>query len=380
MQRATLEVERGRVTATPSRVALVHDFLLDLRGGERVFEAICDAWPEADVFTAVYDAKGTEGRFEHRNVNTSPLQKLRPTARSFRALLPLYPWAIGQLDLAGYDLVISSSSAWAHGVRPAPGAVHVCYCHNPFRYAWAEREATLATRGPLMRRVLAEVFDRWRGWDARVAQNVDAYVANSAFTADRIAEYFGRESTVVHPPVDIDRFWPEAPRDYYLAVGELMPHKRFDVIVQAFNRIGRRLIIAGDGPQHSRLARLAGPNVELAGRVSDHEMAELMRGCRALVTCAVEEFGIANVEALASGRPVIAVAAGGVLETVTDGVTGRLFANATVDELASAVTGFDALAVNPRRCREDAASFAPSRFADELRAAVDAQLTSPLRA
>lgn len=369
-----MELERPPTAGTPRRVALVHDFLLDVRGAERVFEVMCDTWPEADVFTAVYDRKGTEGRFEHREVHTSPLQVLRPTARSFRALLPLYPWAIGTLDLDDYDLVVSSSSAWAHGIRPADGAVHVCYCHNPFRYAWAEREATLEARGPLMRPVLAKVFERWREWDAAVARNVDAYIANSAFTADRIDRYLDRESTVIHPPVDVRRFSVGEPGDYHLAVGELMPHKRFDVIVEAFNRLGRRLIIAGDGPQRRRLDALAGPTVELVGRVSDAHMEELMRGCQALVTCAVEEFGIAVVETLASGRPVIAIAAGGVLETVTEGETGTFFTRPEPDAIAAAVQGFDALAVDPRRCREDAEAFDVEHFSARLRGAVDAAL------
>ena len=175
------------------RVALVHDFLLDLRGAERVFAAICDAWPEADVFTAVYDEKGTEGRFADRDPQASFLQKVRPTARTFRPLLPLYPHAVESLDLRGYDIVVSSSSAWAHGVLVDPGTVHVCYCHNPFRYAWSEREATLAARNPLTRPALRVLLSRWRQWDAIAAQRVDRYVANSAITAARIRRYFGRD-------------------------------------------------------------------------------------------------------------------------------------------------------------------------------------------
>src|SRR4051812_341172 len=161
------------------RVALVHDFLLDLRGAERVFAAICDTWPEADVFSAVYDERGTEGRFAGRDVHTSFLQRLRPTARTFRVLLPLYPHAVESLDLRGYDVVVSSSSAWAHGVLVDPGAVHVCYCHNPFRYAWSEREATLRARGRLLRPPLRLLLNQWRQWDYIAAQRVDAYVARA---------------------------------------------------------------------------------------------------------------------------------------------------------------------------------------------------------
>src|ERR671936_151499 len=218
-----------------SRVALGHDFLVDVRGAERVFLALCDLFPEAVLFTAVYDEEGTEGRFAQREVRTSFLQRLRPTARTFRALLPLYPAAMESLDLRGYDLVISSSSAWAHGVIPDDGAVHVCYCHNPFRYAWNARQETLAARGPVGRAALGLVFQRWRQWDWIAAQRVDAYVANSQTTKRRVARYFGREATVLHPPVETGRFAPGAVGDAYLVLSELMPHKRIEVAVRAFN-------------------------------------------------------------------------------------------------------------------------------------------------
>src|SRR3954447_16324946 len=189
-----------------SRVALVHDFLLDLRGAERVFAAICDAWPHADLFSAVYDPRGTEGRFASREVTTSFLQRLRPTARSFRVLLPLYPRAVESFDLRGYDTVISSSSAWAHGVVVDPGPVHVCYCHNPFRYAWSERDATLRARSPLTRAPLRVLLDRWRRWDRTAARRVDRYVANSPLPPAPTRRYLGRESAVLHPPVETSRF------------------------------------------------------------------------------------------------------------------------------------------------------------------------------
>src|SRR5919107_3978188 len=191
------------VRPTEPRVALVHDFLLDVRGAERVFMALCEEFPEADLFTAVYDEQGTEGRFAHRRLHTSFLQRANPTARTFRAMLPLYPYAIEALDLRGYDVVLSSSSAWAHGVIPDEHAVHVCYCHNPFRYAWNEREATLSARSFLTRAPLRALLSRWRQWDWIAAQRVDVYIANSAITAARIRRYFGRESTILHPPVEL---------------------------------------------------------------------------------------------------------------------------------------------------------------------------------
>ena len=236
------------------RVALVHDFLLDLRGAERVFAAICDAWPDADVYTTIYDEAGTEGRFAPRAPRTSFLQALRPTARTFRALLPLYPHAIESLDLRGYDLVISSSSAWAHGVLVDPEAVHVCYCHNPFRYAWSEREATLAARRAPVRLPLRVLLSRWRQWDWIAAQRVDRYVANSRLTASRVRRYFGRDADVLHPPVELARFWPGEVGEHYLVVAELMAHKRIDVAVQAFNRLGAPLVVVGRRPRAAAAA------------------------------------------------------------------------------------------------------------------------------
>ena len=356
-----------------SRVALVHDFLLDVRGAERVFAEICATWPEADLFTAVYDEAGTEGRFAARRPATSFLQRIHPTARSFRPLLPLYPHAVEAFDLRGYDTVISSSSAWAHGVLVEPGAVHVCYCHNPFRYAWSEREATLAARHPLVRPLLRVLLNRWRQWDWIAAQRVDRYVANSHVTAARIRRYLGRDAAVLHPPVRTDRFRPgrTPPGDHYVVLGELMAHKRVDVAIRAFNALRRPLVVVGDGPEQRRLRRLAGPTVTFAGRVRDERVAELLESARALVVCAAEEFGIAAVEALAAGRPVIALGEGGVLESVTEGVTGTFYGANDPAVLAEAVARFDAASIDPRACRAAAERFGAERFRRKLRALVE---------
>jgi glycosyltransferase involved in cell wall biosynthesis len=344
-------------------VALVHDFLLDLRGAERVFLELCRLWPEADLFTAVYDEEGTEGRFAERRVHTSFLQRLRPTSRTFRPLLPLYPRAIESLDLAGYDLVISSSSAWAHGVRCAPQSVHLSYCHNPFRYAWSERDETLSHRPWPLRPVLGRVFERWRRWDQRAAARVHRYVANSELTQRRIRAYFGRSAEIVHPPVRTDRFAPARERgEHYLCVSELMAHKQLDVAIEAFNHLARPLVIVGDGPDLRRLRRLAGPTITFAGRLADADVACLLATSRALVMTGVEEFGITAVESQASGRPVIARAEGGALETIIDGVTGRLWTGGTT-ELIEAVTGFDDAAVAVADCLASAERFSVDSFA-----------------
>jgi glycosyltransferase involved in cell wall biosynthesis len=354
------------------RTALVHDFLLDLRGAERVFLELCEIWPEADIFTAVYDEQGTERRFAGRKVTSSFLQRLRPSARNFRTLLPLYPAAVQSLDLSAYDLVVSSSSAWAHAVRCEPRTVHVSYCHNPFRYAWNERDATLAQRrDPVTRLLLGEFLERWRQWDLRAAARTDRHVANSLTTRARIREYFDRDAEVVHPPVDTRRFSVGRVGEHYAVVSELMAHKQIDVAIEAFNRLRMPLVIVGDGPGARAMRKLGGPTIHFTGRVSDAEVVRIVSSARALIVTAVEEFGIAAVEAQAAGRPVIARHAGGVLETVLDGVTGRFWSGGA-GELAAAVERFDALAVDPAACVANAARFGREQFRANLLAQVQA--------
>ena len=358
------------------RVALVHDFLLDLRGGERVFLALCDMFPDADLFTAVYDEVGTEGRFADRNVHASFLQKLHPNSTTFRRLLPLYPYAMEALDLSGYDLVLSSSSAWAHGVLPSEDAVHVCYCHNPFRYAWNAREATLRAHGPVVRAGLGAVLQRWRQWDWIAAQRVDRYIANSETTQRRIARYFTRDSEVVYPPVEVERFTPGVVGDHYAVLSELMPHKRIELAVRAFNQLGKPLVVIGDGPDAKRLQRMAGPTIRFTGRVTDAEVARLLATSRALVVTATEEFGIAAVEAQAAGRPVVALDEGGVTESVREGETGAFYEEATPEALAAVVAAFDPLSVDPAACVANAQRFSRAAFAQEIQANVDAALAA----
>jgi glycosyltransferase involved in cell wall biosynthesis len=356
----------------------VHDFLLDLRGAERVFAELCEIWPEADIYTAVYDEQATEGRFAHRNVRASFLQRLRPTSRTFRALLPFYPAAIESFDLSEYDLVVSSSSAWAHAVLCDEHTVHVSYCHNPFRYAWNDRDSTLAWRNPVARGFLRAGFRRWRQWDWIAAQRTNRYVANSQITQARISAYFGRESAVVHPPVDTTRFAPGPVHDHYVVVSELMRHKQLDVAIDAFNSLRLPLTIVGDGPDFRRLRREAGPSVRFTGRLSDTAVAEVLQGARALVVTSVEEFGIAAVESQAAGRPVIARAGGGALETIVDGVTG-CFWSGGAEELAAAVAGFADTGVDPEACVRQAARFDSSSFRRGMKREIRAAFASGSR-
>jgi glycosyltransferase involved in cell wall biosynthesis len=361
------------------RVALVHDFLLDVRGAERVFIELCEMWPEADIYTAIYDEEGTERRFAGRQVHSSFLQRLHPSATTFRALLPFYPAAIESFDLHGYDLVVSSSSAWAHAVLCDERSVHVSYCHNPFRYAWNDRDRTLSRRrDPLSRTFLRSLFRRWRQWDWIAAQRTDRYVANSRTTQARISAYFGRESGIVHPPVDVARFSPGPVGGHYAIVSELMPHKEIDVAIEAFNELRLPLIVIGDGPDFRRLRKLAGPTVQFAGRIPDAEVASVLSGARALIMTAVEEFGIVSVEAQAAGRPVIARIGGGAMETVVEGVTGCFWSGGP-RELASAVVTFDDAAVDPQTCTGNAARFAAGVFRRRMLSEVEAACASDTR-
>jgi glycosyltransferase involved in cell wall biosynthesis len=365
--------------ANTQRVALVHDFLLDVRGGERVFLELCRLWPHADIFTAVYDETGTEGRFAGRSIHTSFLQRLHPSASWFRTLLPLYPAAVESLDVSDYDLVVSSSSAWAHAVLCDEHTVHVSYCHNPFRYAWNDRERTLARqRDPVTRAFLRSVFRRWRQWDWIAAQRTDRYIANSRATQARIRAYFGREASVVYPPVDTWRFSPGPVGDHYVVVSELLRHKQVDVAIAAFNRLRRPLIVIGDGPDAWRLRRMAGPTIHFAGRLPDSTVAEILQGARALILTSVEEFGIAAVESQAAGRPVIARRGGGALETIEDGITGTFWSGGP-DDLVEAVLEFDDSAVDPGACIGNAARFDAANFRAGVLAEVTAACTTDLR-
>jgi glycosyltransferase involved in cell wall biosynthesis len=377
VSRGTLHPANG--TAREPRVALVHDFLLDVRGAERVFIELCEMWPAADVYTAIYDERGTEGRFAGREVHTSFLQRVHPSASTFRVLLPFYPAAIESFDLRGYDLVVSSSSAWAHAVLCDERSVHVSYCHNPFRYAWNDRDRTLSRRhDPVSRAFLRGLFRRWRQWDWIAAQRTDRYVANSRTTQARISAYFGRESSIVYPPVDVQRFSPGTVGSHYAIVSELMPHKEIDVAIEAFNQLRLPLVVIGDGPDFRRLRKLAGHSIQFTGRLPDAAVAEVLTSARALIMTAVEEFGIVSVEAQAAGRPVIARRGGGALETVVEGVTGCFWSGGP-QELASAVLAFDDAGVDPQTCTGSAARFSADVFRRRMLAEVDAAFATGAR-
>lgn len=357
-------------------VGLAHDYLLVMRGAERTFAAIAELAPEAPIYTLLYDRDGTGGRFDGHPVVTSGLQRLGVRQRGFRALLPLMPGAAARLPADGHDLVVSSSSAFAHGVRTRAGAVHVCYCHSPFRYAWFERERALAEVPLPARPPLAATLVRIRRRDLEVARTVTRYVANSRICQERIRRFWERDANVVHPPVEVERFAAGEPEDFFLTVGEVTRHKRLHVALEAARRANRRVVVVGDGPELPALrARYEGVH-EFRGRLTDAELEELYPRALALIVPGVEEFGIAAVEAQAAGRPVIGADAGGLRETVIPGETGELVPEDDVGAFAEVLSETDFTRYDARRLRANAERFSTAAFQAGLRAEVDQALAA----
>ena len=349
----------------PPRLSLAHDYLLVMRGAERTFAAIVGLYSDAPIFTLLYDEAGTNGRFAGRSITTSPLQRLGVGQSSFRRLLPLYPLAIERLKLSPSDVVLSSSSAFAHGVRTPEGAIHVCYCHAPFRYAWYEQARALSETSALLRPALRLQLRRMRSWDLAASRRVDAYIANSQLTRERIKRFYGRDAPVIHPPVETHRFSPGTPGDSLLVVSEIVRHKRVHVALEAARRAHAPIQIVGSGPDHAALSE-AYPEAEFLGRASDEQLVELYAGARAVVVPSMEEFGITAVEAQAAGRPVIAAAAGGALETVLDGQTGRLATLDDVESFTQAIESIDELDFDPASAMLNAERFSVAAFQRRL--------------
>jgi glycosyltransferase involved in cell wall biosynthesis len=342
---------------------LVHDYLLVMRGAERTFAQIAACFPDATIFTLLYDERRTQGAFGHRVVKTSMLQHLPVRQRGFRRLLPLLPAATERLDLGQHDVVVSSSSAFAHGVRPSSHRLHISYCHSPFRYAWHERERALRECPRPCRGLLDRELTKIGAWTREAAQRVDHLIANSRATQERIMDVWERESTVVHPPVEVDRFHANPhPEDFFLIVGELVPHKRVEEALVAAERAGRRIKVVGSGPSMGSLRTRFRSGVEFLGRVQDDHLADLMARARALIVAGVEEFGIAAVESLAAGRPVIAPSVGGTAETVTDGETGVLFQADDFDALAEILHEVDFDRFDPAALQASVRRFRPEAF------------------
>jgi glycosyltransferase involved in cell wall biosynthesis len=357
-------------------VAIVHDYLNQYGGAERVLEALHELFPQAPVYTSIYDPAAVPEHYRAWDIRTSWMQRLPGWRRHFRKYFLLYPSAFESFDFAGYDLIVSSSSAYAKGIIPPPSARHVCYCHTPMRFAWrtdayVERERI----GGLQAAILPIMLTYVRLWDAATTPRVDAFIANSREVAARIARYYGRPATVIPPPVDLPPYAPRPPGDYYLAGGRLVPYKRLDLAVRAFNALRLPLKIFGEGRDRAALEAIAGPTVEFLGYVGESERRALFEGCRAFVFPGEEDFGITPLEAMAAGRAVIAYAGGGALDTVIDGVTGRFFHQQTAGALAAAVAMERADQYDPDAIRRHAEGFGRDVFLARMRAVIDDRVT-----
>lgn len=360
------------------RVALIHDYLNQYGGAERVLEALHDLYPSAPLYTAIYDPAAMPPAYRSWDIRTSWMQRLPGWRRHFRRYFPLYPSAFESFDLSGYDLIVSSSSAFAKGVIPPAGARHVCYCHTPMRFAWrtgayVEREGI----GGVQRVILPILLTYVRLWDVSATPRVDAFIANSREVAGRIRRYYGRSAAIIPPPVDLAPFQPEPPDDFYLAGGRLVPYKRLDLAVRAFSALGLPLKIFGEGRDRAALEAIAGPNVEFLGHVSEERRRDLFARCRAFIFPGEEDFGITPLEAMATGRPVIAYAGGGALDTIIAGVTGRFFHEQTPAALAFAVALARGDAYDPLAIRRHAEGFGRQVFLSRVRAFIDDTVMRP---
>lgn len=348
-------------------MAIVHDYLNQRGGAERCVLEMAAIWPQASIYTSLYRADSTFPEFANCDVRTSPLDRV-PVDRAFRNLFPLYPAAFRSFGRLGQDVVVSSSSGWAHGVRTTAESFHVVYCYTPARWLYGGEH--LGASRP--QQALAPVLHRMRGWDRRAAQRADMYVAISREVRERVRVRYGIDAPVVYPPVDIARFRPSERGERLLVVSRLLPYKRVDLIVDAATRAGIGLDVVGMGPALEDLRRRSGPTVDFHGRLSDDEITRLMENCRAFCLPGQEDFGITPVEANAAGKPVVAFGGGGALETLEDGRTGIFFRNHTVEDVLDAIRRCDQLATAPAAIAESAQRFSREMFRTSLLEAVSA--------
>lgn len=362
-----------RLRARFPRVAIVHDWLTIPGGSETVVLELLRMFPDAVLYTSIYDPSEWPPLITERRVHVTFLNRLPGARRTYPKLVPLMGRAFEAFDLSGYDLVISSSHANAKNVRTRPDTLHVCYCHTPMRYAWEPDFLDGEEIGPLLRHLLPPILARMRSNDLRGASRPDVMVANSAHVASRIGRFYERESRVVHPPVDVEAFLtvPRTPSDYYLVLGRVVPYKRVDVAVRAAAIADRPVKVAGGGRALESVRAVAGPRAELLGRVSDAERLTLLSGARALLFPGQEDFGIVPVEAQAAGVPVIAYGVGGVSESVIDGRTGVLFDQQTPEALADAIARFESLRLDPGEIRDNARRFGRARFQAEMAGVIE---------
>lgn len=353
------------------RVALIHDHLAQDGGAERVLKVLAEIFPEAPIYTLLFEPKNADKYYRHRRIETSIIQKLPGGISHYQWYMPFMPMAVEFFNLSGFDLVISDTSSFAKGVITSSHTLHICYCHTPTRYLWSDTHQYIEELkyNKYFKKVISLVLNYIRMWDKLAADRVDEYIANSRFIAGRIKKYYKRDSTVIYPPVEIEKFKiAPAAGDYFLIGGRLAPYKRVDIAVAAFKENGKNLKIFGDGVDLPRLKKMARgfKNIEFLGRVNDEAKAELYSRCLAFIHPQEEDFGITAVEAEASGRPVIAYRSGGALETIEDGVSGIFFNEQTAGSLAEAVDNFDGSKFDPNLIRQRAEKFGVQRFKKEI--------------
>jgi glycosyltransferase involved in cell wall biosynthesis len=351
-----------------SRIAIFHDNFAQMGGAEKVAEEIYNLLPGASLHSTVAVPEVLSPGLRQANIKTSWMQHLPGLRRHFRHYFLFYPFAVESVDLSAYDLIVSSCFGYAKGVRKRKDAIHVCYCHTPTRWVWRyEDYSERAGFGRLARRLLPLLLSVLKRWDLRAAQRPDYFIANSQAVAKRIKTFYGRDSIVIPPPIDVSRFQPDAVQDdYYLVLSRLVPYKRIDLAVEACTKMNRKLLVVGAGPDRARLEKIAGPSVRFLGRQSDEAVARYAARCRALLFPGEEDFGMTPLEVNAAGRPVIAFRAGGALETVIERRTGLFFDQPQAASLMQAIKDFESCHWNADELRAHAARFDRGVFANRL--------------
>ncbi len=356
------------------RVAFVHDYLTQFGGAERVLLEMHRLYPDAPIYTSLYERAVFDGRFDGIDVRTSFLQRLPGATRNFRMLLPLYPRAFESLDLRGYDLIISSTTSFAKGIRAPATALHVSYINTPTRFLWYPQEYTDDIVPVAARPLLAALSPSLRRWDWEAAQRPHYLIANSRNVAERITATYGRSSDVVHCPVSVGKPLAsdiEQDGDYYLVISRLLPYKRVHLAIEACNQVGAKLVVVGSGPDEPRLRAIAGSKTKFAGFVDDLQRHQLIRGARAIIVPGAEDFGLVALEAAAAGRPTVAFASGGALETIVEGETGLFFQEPSVPALAQTLEALSQSHFDRARMQAHAATFAPEVFRTKLSALIE---------
>jgi glycosyltransferase involved in cell wall biosynthesis len=365
------------------RIALVHDYLVQYGGAERVLEAFTELYPYAPIYTLIHDREAMHGVFDDKRIYTSFLQKLPFSRKRHRFFPPLMPLAIEQFDFSKYDIVLSDSSSYAKGIITRPETLHISYVHTPMRYAWDDCQKYTQDFGlpRFVKRLVPFFMNPIRLWDKASADRVDRFLANSQFVAKRIAKYYRKEATVIHPPVNVGRFYvakPEDRKDFFLMVGRLIAYKRHDIAIEAFNRLKLPLKIIGRGPEFDRLKKLAGPTIEFLGRVPEEDLPKQYAECRAFVFPQEEDFGIVAIEAMAAGRPLIAYRGGDIVEHLEEGKMGVFFDTQSADAIEEAVRSFDESRYDSEYIRSKSLHFDKERFKATIRNYVESALKEHL--